>query len=541
MKMIRRSWMILTILFAALFLSPAMLQAASADAAGRYDAVSCRQGEDSFTCDGEYLLLEKDGSGEVCYNGSVYSFEWTLDGDQFSFTDEDDYVAEGTLKDGVIEALVYDYEYTYEKKQGASGEAAAAGEDSDSEDASAEEGDPAGGADASAEEGDSSDDSEASQGSSLQENLTNSQAASSEGPAVYYVSSRDSAGASDGPSENDWSSDYIALNEDGTGVFLFDNAALAMTWEQDGNTFTFTDHLDNVFEGTASKTKISGQYSRYSYTFERVYDTLPVFRIAPDQWGKGLDYVTDEAGVLSESQLSELNSQAKELTEKYDVGVYVVLLGSRDDYTWSGNIETLGEEIRAGYSIGVGYTDKKEKHESASVNPQWKDSLLLTIAFDVRKYDICASGEYGNWAFSDYARGYIRDNVVDDFKENRWEAGLSDYMKEVGNVLAVSAKGRQFTYRDTGMGRLIGILVPIVLALLFGYGIAAGMRSSMQNTQKALNAAAYVAGDQVNFTRRQDYYIRTLVSRVYSPREKSKGGGGGGHSSGGSSHTSGSF
>jgi uncharacterized membrane protein YgcG len=90
---------------------------------------------------------------------------------------------------------------------------------------------------------------------------------------------------------------------------------------------------------------------------------------------------------------------------------------------------------------------------------------------------------------------------------------------------------------------LIGIFVPAILALLFGYGIAAMMRGSMQNTQKANNAAEYVAGDRVAFTNREDRYIRTLVSRTYSPQQKSDSGSGGGSfsSSSGSSHTSGSF
>ena len=105
----------------------------------------------------------------------------------------------------------------------------------------------------------------------------------------------------------------------------------------------------------------------------------------------------------------------------------------------------------------------------------------------------------------------------------------------------MASKGHAISFRNDTMGFMVGIVVPLALALLFGYGITALVRSSMQNTQKAQNAATYVAGDKVNFTRREDRYIRTVVSRVYSPREKSSSGGGGGHSSSGSSHTSGSF
>ena len=109
-------------------------------------------------------------------------------------------------------------------------------------------------------------------------------------------------------------------------------------------------------------------------------------------------------------------------------------------------------------------------------------------------------------------------------------------------VLKIAAKGKQISFKNDTTGRMVGLFVPLILALLFGYGIAAVMRSSMQNTQRAKNAAAYVASDKVDFTRREDRYIRTLVSRVYSPKEKSSSGSGGSFSSSsGGSHSSGSF
>ncbi len=522
MKMIKRTWMLLAVLFAVFAACPAALYASSADAAGRYDAVECRQGDNDYTCDGEYLLLNEDGTGEVLFNDETYELTWTLDGEDLSFTDENDYICSGTLKDGVIEALVYDYEYVYQMSEASS-------EDKDDASAAVKE-------DASA----------ADEDDSAMSDMADLFSGKKEGsPVVYNVTSREKVSGASGETEDDyaWKIDYIALNEDGSGIFVFNKAAFSILWEQDGSTFSFTDHLGNSFKGTIDGSIISGQYGRYRYTFEDQGESLPVYDVAPEKWNKGLDPVTDIKGVLSADQKKEITERAKKLSEEYDVGIYLALLDSRDKYTWSSNIETLGEEICAGYSLGIGYTEKKSRNESESVNPNWKDTILLTVAFDCRKYDIYAAGEYGKWAFSDYAKEHITDSFTDDFGDNNWVSGIYQYMDAVEDVLKVSSKGKQYSFRNSGMGFLIGILVPLILALLFGFGIAAVMRSSMQNTSRARNAAEYVAGDQVNFTRRQDRYIRTIVSRVYSPREKKSGGGGGGggFSSSGGSHASGSF
>ena len=55
----------------------------------------------------------------------------------------------------------------------------------------------------------------------------------------------------------------------------------------------------------------------------------------------------------------------------------------------------------------------------------WKDSILLTVAVQERKYDICVSGDYANWAFPVYGREMIRDAFLDDLHENDWAEGLA--------------------------------------------------------------------------------------------------------------------
>ena len=529
MKTIRKLSAVLFLTACALILYSAVLYASAPEAAGRYEAAGCAKDGTDYNYDGEYILLNEDGTGEILFNEVVYKLNWELTGDIFSFTDEDGEKSVGTLAGGVINVNYLDYDYIYIESDSSLSGAIDAAEEEDAADIAEDAG---------------KGEKETETAAAFSQNGTGQTPSVEGGPTVYYANTRESSGSLDGDEEGDptWRSDYIALNEDGTGVFLFNQSAFFIRWEQEGDAFSFTDHLNREFKGTMTSGRIEGTYGRYRYTFDQVQQTLPAYALSPEDWGKNLPVIMDEAEVLSDAQEQELTQKAQDLADQYDVGVYVTLVGSRDDYTWSGNISTLSEELRAGYAIGIGTTQKKEKHIQ-NTNTDWKDSILLTVAVQERKYDICVSGDYANWAFPVYGREMIRDAFLDDLKGNEWAEGVRDFLDGADDVLKVAAKGKQISFKNDTTGRLIGIFVPAILALLFGYGIAAMMRGSMQNTQKANNAAEYVAGDRVAFTNREDRYIRTLVSRTYSPQQKSDSGSGGGSfsSSSGSSHTSGSF
>ena len=527
MRTIRNSLAVLFVIAFVLIAFPAVLFASDEDdVTGRYDAVSCVQGGTQYQCDGEYIQLDKNGKGEIQFNGNVYSITWELDGSTFSFTDEDEESVKGTLEGGVIQVEYLDYEYVYTKNETSLG-----GSIDDAPEASQ---DALTSADADKEPQITTD----------VQHSSDSGSTTAGGPVVFAVTGREETGSQNGEAEGHptWRYDYIALNEDGTGIFLFNKSAFSIHWTLDGNNFTFTDHKGNQFRGTMNGSTITGEYGRYRYTFEAVNQTLPCDSLCPDMWEKDLPNVVDEAGVLSDNQVTEFTRRAKELSEKYGVGVYVVLVDRLGNYTWCGDITTLSEELRAGYNIGIGATEEKTKL-GHNTSEDWKDALILTVATGDRRYDISAYGDFGYWAFPDYGREKVRDTFFDELKGNQWADSVDEYLDGAEVVLKVAAKGKQISFRNDTTGRLIGFLVPAALALLFGYGITAIKKSSMQNTQKAKNAATYVAGDKVNFTRREDRYIRTLVSRTYSPRQKSSGGSGGGSftSSSGGGHTSGSF
>ena len=113
MKMIRKTGMMLLLLACMLLFVPGAVYADEEDAAGRYDAIECSKAGTYYECDGEYLVLDEDGEGEIQFSGTVYFLTWEIDGSEISITDEDGEDFTGTLEDGVIRLDYLDYEYVY--------------------------------------------------------------------------------------------------------------------------------------------------------------------------------------------------------------------------------------------------------------------------------------------------------------------------------------------------------------------------------------------------------------------------------------------
>ena len=104
---------------------------------GRYEAVSCMMDGEEVELDGEWIELMAKGKAEVYLLEETYEGKWSLDGDEFTFTQAGtDYT--GTLEDGVLTLEFEDLEYTFEKED-ADGEEE---EDPDAEEEKEEEEEP---------------------------------------------------------------------------------------------------------------------------------------------------------------------------------------------------------------------------------------------------------------------------------------------------------------------------------------------------------------------------------------------------------------
>lgn len=85
------------------------------DISGKYYATSCVIDGEEYSCDGEYVLLDEDGTGKMMFMEEEYPIKkWTLSDSDFTFTLEDGDKFTGTYEDGVLDGTFAGMDYVFD-------------------------------------------------------------------------------------------------------------------------------------------------------------------------------------------------------------------------------------------------------------------------------------------------------------------------------------------------------------------------------------------------------------------------------------------
>ena len=244
---------------------------------------------------------------------------------------------------------------------------------------------------------------------------------------------------------------------------------------------------------------------------------LPAFAAAE---GDTLDYVTDNAGILSQSERASLNAEAARISEQYSCAVYIVVL---DDYK-KYNSESVGrctEELYHYFELGWGEN---------------RDGLILLLSMAERDYDLWGYGPFGKYAFTEYGLNGLEESFLPYFRQNDWSGGFRAYLRETERLLIAAAQGEPVDYHmEIGTKAAIAIAP----ASLIGFLVCGIFKGQMKTAKEKVTAEDYVVSGSMRLRIREDQFInRTRTVQVI---ESNSGGGGGRPSGGGTSHHSGKF
>ena len=259
-------------------------------------------------------------------------------------------------------------------------------------------------------------------------------------------------------------------------------------------------------------------------------------------------FVVDNAGILTDEQVIELDLLAQGIAERHDFGLYLVIINDYTEYGYE--IEDAAEYIYEGMGFGLGNDNR---------------GLLLLMSMDDRSYDLDAYG-WGNTAFTDYGKEVLSREFLGNFRNDDWYGGFKDYITVSENFLVraeegdpidvrpdeygdVYYTGRSYTFWDRikdSMSTTLLIMIPLAL-IIAGIGISSEKRK-MNNIHMATEAGSYVQDSRINFNRSNDVYTHSTTSRVRIRTEstssvggRSSFGGGTTIRSSGHSHHSGHF
>ena len=231
-------------------------------------------------------------------------------------------------------------------------------------------------------------------------------------------------------------------------------------------------------------------------------------------------HVTDNAGILWTSEFDDLESRASAISQRYDFGVYIITIDDYRDYT-GGDIMDAGIAIYNQSSLGLGND---------------RDGLLLLLSMEDRDYTLLTHGEYGNYVFTDDGREAMTACFLDDFQDDAWYDGFSDYLDAAQDYLQAAEGGQPYTGKH---GSKVNILLVLLLPLAVSGVVIAVLNGKMKTVAAATEATAYVS-DELKLTRIEYRYTHTTETRTKIESSNS-GGGSSSRSSGSFSGTSGKF
>ena len=269
---------------------------------------------------------------------------------------------------------------------------------------------------------------------------------------------------------------------------------------------------------------------------------FPVMALAEQTGEVSFPYVLDNAGILTESQRSTLETRAAELSEEHGCKLYIVTV--KDHSEFNPDVYEAAKGIFTFYDLGYG---------------DGKDIVLLLLSMNERDFALIGHGDKGETICGHESRWIIEDEILDNLGRNDWYGGFSDYFEVCGKQLTKLENGEdvtegadiivgpdgleyhsynapgQPTRMPTGAKLAIGLGAPCLIAL----GVCATFKAQMKTAKEKTTAEEYVVPGSAALRVRDDRFINRTETRVPIHTESSSGRGG---SSGGSSfHSGGGF
>lgn len=231
--------------------------------------------------------------------------------------------------------------------------------------------------------------------------------------------------------------------------------------------------------------------------------------VIPAHAEEGLWYVTDEAGLLTEEEDGELESLLCDISEKHDIGVYLVTVGDYASYG-EGSVYEVTYGIYHEYTMGKG---------------EERNGIMLLLSLADRNFATFVYGEDAEYAFSDYALQQLEEEFLPHFGENDWYEGFRAYATTCDEYLTKAEAGEPVEEGD-GMLYLMVIGGSFLIALI----VVSILKAGMKNVHAGKEARAYITRE-LHLTQQSDQFTHTTKTerKIEKDSDSKAETGGGGH------------
>lgn len=222
-----------------------------------------------------------------------------------------------------------------------------------------------------------------------------------------------------------------------------------------------------------------------------------------------LPYVTDLAGLLTDTQQQSLEALAQDISREYQCGVYIIAVEDFTDYSHASGIRQAAEDIYLQYDLGYGSRD---------------DGVLLMLSMDERDYALIVYGDNALLAFTDYGQEQLEKTFLDDFRYDDWYDGFEDYLNKSAYLLSLAESGTPLDVEKEGGSYFVELLVIILGSCLISGLICGVLVSQMKTAVKGTHATEYITEKGIDIRVRTDRYTHTTQVRRKIQTNNSSGG-----------------
>ncbi len=225
-------------------------------------------------------------------------------------------------------------------------------------------------------------------------------------------------------------------------------------------------------------------------------------------------YVSDVAGILSDAQRQDLENKARQISSNYGCGVYIVTLEDYKEYDSKSDVFSFAQDFYRSYKLGIGDS---------------KSGILLLLSMADRDYSLVTYGSNAHYAFTDYGQQVIASEFLDDFRENDWYDGFSDYLSRCNDLLARASRGEPLdvVYDDhSRMNSGVSLAMIIGIPLLISFFACETMKRQMKPVSRRAGADEYIVPGGINLSLKRDVFLNRSVTRTVI-RHEDRGSSGG--------------
>lgn len=232
---------------------------------------------------------------------------------------------------------------------------------------------------------------------------------------------------------------------------------------------------------------------------------------APEQGSVEMNYVVDAADILDFAEWQELEARAESVSARYGCGVYIVTVDDYTDYG-TGSVYDVTTQIYNFDDIGFGIGAER-------------NGIMLLLSMAERDWAMFVIGDTAAYAFNADGQKMLENVFLDDFRDNDWYGGFSDYINSCNEYLAKAEAGAP-------VKKSASFALPIGLAIIIALAVCLVMKGQMKTVYQKVEADAYTVGD-IKLTRSYDRFThitetrRTIEKNDSSGSSQSESGGGG--------------